>query len=194
MTDQIKVLYWNIHGISSKVTGEKHKDPRLTGIIAGYDVVCLSELHSDKKIYIPGFTAVEQKIRTKRHKGPKISGGIGVFIRRSIAKNFQVIPNNNEDSIWLKTTPQSGEPIRLGFYYCSPENSTSTFTETVGKEIERFMDDQTYIFGDFNARTRTDCESESEVDTDQTPGDTLPTDVTSHNPVFLILFRDRAFC
>ena len=56
MTDQIKVLYWNIHGISSKVTGEKHKDPRLTGIIAGYDVVCLSELHSDKKIrYISQF-------------------------------------------------------------------------------------------------------------------------------------------
>ena len=159
MTDQIKVLYWNIHGISSRVNGEKHKDPRFIEIISDYDVVCLSELHSDKEIYVPGFTSMKQKIRTKRHKGPKISGGIGVFIRRSIAKNFQVIPNKNEDSIWLRTTPKSEEPIRLGFYYCSPENSTSTFTETVGKEIEHFIDDQTYIFGDFNARTRTDCEN-----------------------------------
>ena len=43
-----------------------------------------------------------QKIREKFFKGPKIAGGLGVFVREEIDHLVQVVPNNNEDSIWIK--------------------------------------------------------------------------------------------
>ena len=102
----------------------------------------------------------KQKFRTKRHRGPKISGGIAVYVRQSIAKNFKVIPTKNVDSIWIEKTSQTGESMRMGFYYCSPEGGTVDFDKTVGGEIERLtIGDKTFIFGDFNARTRTDQEN-----------------------------------
>ena len=61
--------------------------------------------------------------------------------------------NTNEDSIWIKSKT---DPIHLGFYYCSPEKYDSNFSEIVGNEIETFSHKgSTYIFGDFNARTKT---------------------------------------
>ena len=140
MTESINILYWNIHGISSKVTGDKNSDTHFLEIISDYDVVCLSELHTNKTVSIPGFSLKKQKIRPKLHKGPKISGGIAVFLKQSISSNFQLIPNNNIDSIWIQSKETKGEhPLRLGFFYCSPENSiTSDFFKTVNGEIETF--------------------------------------------------------
>ena len=50
----------------------------------------------------------------------------------------------------------------MGFFYCSPENSSmqSTFFDTVNKEIQLYSNTHnTYIFGDFNARIQTLCEN-----------------------------------
>lgn len=89
MTRQhIKVLYWNIHGIYSRVIGEKNKDPDLLNILSQFDIVCISELHTDKNISIPGFMPKKQKFRTKKHKGPKIGGGIAVYVKQNIAKKL----------------------------------------------------------------------------------------------------------
>ena len=56
MTKQLlKILYWNIHGISSKLSGEKNKDPEFLKIANLFDIICLSELHTDKTVSIPGF-------------------------------------------------------------------------------------------------------------------------------------------
>ena len=100
---------------------------------------------------------VSQKFRNKKHRGPKIGGGIAVFIRHAISQNFKLIPNTNEDSIWIKSKTN---PIHLGFYYCSPDKHGSTFFETVNNEIENLSSKgNTFIFGDFNARTRTDPEN-----------------------------------
>ena len=72
----LKCLYWNMHGITSKITGDKSKDPKFLSIISKYDILCLSELHTQKEISIPGFRLKKQKFRPKLHKGPKIGGGI----------------------------------------------------------------------------------------------------------------------
>ena len=155
----IKVLYWNIHGIDSQVIGEKQKDPKFIEIVSQYDIVCISELHTAKDISIQGFSVKKQKFRVKTHKGPKISGGIAVYVKQNLAGNFQVIPNNNIDSIWIRTTPQTGEVIQLGFFYCSPENKKQNTWETTEKEIVRLTNGNTYLFGDFNARIRVECEN-----------------------------------
>ena len=155
----INVLYWNIHGIESRVVGEKQNDRTFLEIVSRYDVICISELHTNKDISIQGFTIKKQKFRQEKHKGPKISGGIAVYVKQNIADNFHVIPNNNTDSIWVKTTQQAGEVVQLGFFYCSPENKKQNVWETVDREIDRLNNDNTFIFGDFNARTKTESEN-----------------------------------
>ena len=48
----------------------------------------------------------------------------------------------------------------LGFFYCSPDRKGSNAFDTVTNEIEKFNNGKnTYIFGDFNARTKTICEN-----------------------------------
>ena len=53
--------------------------------------------------------------------------------------------------------------------------------ETVGKEIEHLTVDKTYIFGDFHARTRTECENVVYDKYDDDLG--IPTDI-QHIPQF----------
>ena len=152
----LKCLFWNMHGINSKILGEKNNDPTFLKIISSYDVLGLSELHTKKIISIPGFYLKKQKFRDEKHNGPKISGGIAVYIKQNIASNFRLMPNNNIDSIWLKTSLGANNETQLGFYYCSPDNGPSDVFGIVGEEIQNFNNaSNTYIFGDFNARTKT---------------------------------------
>ena len=141
-------------------------------MINNFDVIAISELHSKVNIQIPGFHLKKQKFRTKKHKGPKIGGGIAVYVKQDVASNFRLIPNDNVDSIWLKTSLGLGEnEVRLGFYYCSPEKKGSNSFEVVCEEIEKLNNGKnTYIFGDFNARTKTICENIVQDKMDETLG------------------------
>ncbi len=155
----LKCMYWNIHCISSTSIGKKYENPEFLNTISKYDIVCLSELHTHDLISIPGFVLKKQKIRKEKHKGPKISGGIAVFIKLDLANSFTIIPNHNIDSIWLKKKG-SNNPLHLAFYYCSPEKSQNKFFDTVNREIDNLSEQShTYIFGDFNARTKTCTEN-----------------------------------
>ncbi len=50
------------------------------------DIISLSELHTEEKdLFIPGYKLLKHKIRKKEHnKGPKISGGIAVFVKEAL--------------------------------------------------------------------------------------------------------------
>ena len=76
--------YWNIEGHNSKIVGNKFNDPEFLKMISESDIIGLGEIHADKEVSIPGFKSVKQKIREKNFKGPKISGGIGLFVKREI--------------------------------------------------------------------------------------------------------------
>ena len=71
----LKICYWNIHGWSSKIIGNKLADSEFLEKISDCDIVALSEIHSNKELSLPGFISLKQKIRKKLHGGPKISGG-----------------------------------------------------------------------------------------------------------------------
>ena len=135
-TSTLRCLYWNIHGISSRILGEKNEDPEFLKIISSSDIICISELHASKTISIPGFYLKKQKFRAKKHRGPKIGGGIAVYINQNLANNFRLIQNENDDSIWIRSLG-TDETI-LGFYYCSPDYGNSDFFEVVNSEIEKF--------------------------------------------------------
>ena len=155
---KLRCLYWNIHGISSKIIGDKNSNPEFLQNVSGYDVICLSELHTKDTISIPGFHLKKQKFRTKKNNSPKIGGGIAVYINQELGDSFRLIPNENIDSIWLRSK-ESDETV-LGFFYCSPEYGDSDFSEIVQDEIVKFSNNRnTFIFGDFNARTKNECEN-----------------------------------
>ena len=71
------------------------------------------------------------------------------------------MPTDNDDSIWLRTSLGCQDEARFGFYYCSPEGKeTSNFLEVIGNEIQNLCTTRNiYIFGDFNARTKSVVEN-----------------------------------
>ena len=78
-----------------------------------------------------------------------------MYVKQNLASNFRLMPNENIDSIWLKTSLGGNNETHLGFYYCSPDDGQTEVFEIAGKEIQNFSTSNTYIFGDFNARTKT---------------------------------------
>ena len=123
---KIKCAYWNINGHNSKIIGDKLSDAQFLERISDSDILGLAELHANEEVCVPGFNLIKQKIREKKFKGPKIAGGLAIFVKAEIEHLVQVIPNNNENSIWIKLGKSiSGEmeDIYIGTYYVSPPNS-----------------------------------------------------------------------
>ena len=79
--NSLTCTFWNIHGHKSQYVGNKLCDPDFVEILSSSDIVGLGELHAEEKVSIQGFINKKQKIRVKKSKGPKIAGGIGVFVR-----------------------------------------------------------------------------------------------------------------
>ena len=153
----IKCIYWNIHGVKSKIVGNKLVNQDFLDVVSQYDIIGLGELHAQEDIDIPGYHLIKQKNRNITHKGPKIAGGIAVLVKHDILDISNVEKNTNENSIWIsikQNRTMSTNKCYFGFYYCSPSKKDDTFFTSVNDEIESFQKrGQVYIYGDFNART-----------------------------------------
>ena len=55
-----------------------------------------------KNYYLFRDKCVKFKKREKNSRGYKVGGGIGVFVKKEMAHLVQAMPNENEDSIWIK--------------------------------------------------------------------------------------------
>ncbi len=131
--------YWNINGHRSKYLGDKLIDPEFIEIIHGCDIVGLGEIQAEGIVDIPGFKNIKQKFREKISLGPKIAGGLGVFIRDEISELVELVPNSCADSIWIKI---KAEDTYIGTYYVSPQYSKSRdidFFTTLNEEISHFQ-------------------------------------------------------
>ena len=93
---------------------------------------------------MPGYRLLKQKIRKKVHKGPKIGGGIAVFVREEMGDLARVVPNTNENSIWIQIKKESegGRDVFIGSYYVSPETKKSKHNlfDILNEEAKRFGD------------------------------------------------------
>ena len=119
--------FWNIHGHRSRYIGDKLSDPEFLNVLKGTDILGLGELHAEGTVNIPGFINIKQKNRKKEFKGPKIAGGIAVFVREEVKDLVQVLENENEDSIWIKIKKEKfggKNDIHIGTYYVSPEGNS----------------------------------------------------------------------
>ena len=156
----IKVAFWNIHGVKTTEVRNKLHDPEFLNKISRHDIIGLSELHTPDSVSLPGYTLIKQKIRNEKHKGPKVSGGVAVFARNHLVQIVQLMPNNNIDSIWikLKTSNHSSDNIFIGTYYVSPENQKNkndiSLFNILNEEVNKFKcKGSIFIMGDFNGRT-----------------------------------------
>ena len=155
----LKIGYWNIHGHTSKLIGDKMLDPEFLEAISGIDIIGIGEIHSQNEISIPGFVSIKQKIREKTTKGPKLAGGIGIFVRGEVSHLVKEIENKNPDSIWVKVKNgnKKGQELYLGTYYVSPDNKNNKkcdFLRNINEEIAHYnKKGQVMIQGDLNGRT-----------------------------------------
>lgn len=155
----LKICYWNIHGWSCTDFGNKLINPDFLKKNSGYDIVALAELHSAEEVSLPGFISIKQKIRKKIHKGPKIAGGVGVFVKKEIYDMIQFMPTSNPDSIWIrikKDFSNQKDDIYLGTFYVSPDRKKSKldFFSYLDDDVKNFQNKGIVLVqGDLNART-----------------------------------------
>ena len=158
----LDISFWNIHGYKSQYIGNKLIDPEFLELLEGRDIVGIGELHAKEEVSIPGFVNKKQKIRAKNFNGPKVAGGIAVFVREEIDHLVKVVENKNEDSIWIRIINENsdGEDVYLGTFYVSPENSNDRnrknydFFSAINEEVAIFSKKGLVLLqGDFNCRT-----------------------------------------
>ena len=139
--------------------GDKFLDVEFKNICNKHDIVAFAELHYETVACMNGFTLLKQKIRNKIHKGPKIAGGLAVFVKNEIYHLVVPMVNQNEDSIWIKFSKgisREKEDIFIGTCYISPSNNKTSHSslEFFFDEAKRFSDKgHVFMQGDFNART-----------------------------------------
>ena len=114
--------YWNINGHSSKYLGAKLLDKEFIDVVSKCDIIGLGEIQSERDVDIPGFKRIKQKIREKNSIGPKIAGGLGVFVREKFENLVELVPNSCDDLIWIRV---KNKGIYIGTYYVSPQYSKS---------------------------------------------------------------------
>ena len=134
------ILFWNIHGQKVKSIGNKFTDIEFLNICDKSDILGLAELHTSDKPSIEGFKLIKDKIRKKTHKGPKIAGGLALFVKKEIAHMVKYVANNCEDSIWVKLCKEAtGEPqdIFLGTCYISPQKRSYNKKRQGGEAIDK---------------------------------------------------------
>ena len=161
----LNIAYWNIHGHKSTCIGDKLCDPEFLNLVKEADVLGIGELHAESEVSVPGFINVKQKIRTKNFRGPKIAGGIAVFVREEVNHLVQVMENKNEDSIWIKVKKETfngKNDTLIGTYYVSPDHSSKKKNNKKSTDFLSAMLDEISFFskkgplllqGDFNSRT-----------------------------------------
>ena len=160
------IMYWNIHGQVTTTMGNKFTDIEFLDVCKGFDILGMAELHTNSKPNITGFKLIKDKIRNKTHKGPKIAGGIAVFARKEISHMVKYVPNNHEDSIWVKLCKEeTGETkdIYIGTCYISPpnRNKQANVSDENHLSLECFFKEakslnkkgEVIMQGDINART-----------------------------------------
>ena len=159
-TGPLNFCFCNIHGQTSKTIENKFNDVDFLQKVENSHIVGLAELHTVSAANLTGFERITHKIREKAHKGPKIDGGLSVFVKPEASHMVEAAPNNNKDCIWIKIKREkTGEDqdIYLGTVYLSPEKTNDDRNDSL---IEIFDEATNFkakgivlLQGDFNAHT-----------------------------------------
>ena len=180
----IQLSSWNIHGIKSKLLGNKLSDRDFLKEIINDDILSIVETHvhngNEEELNIPGFHCIKHKSRFKHKNSNKGSGGLAVFIKPSLLKYVLPINNTNENSIWIKIKKEIfgwTNDIFIGTVYLPPRKNSNDNSKKIFELFEEILTFQgkgeVVLQGDFNSRTNIDNDiiTPDEFDNSEIPND-----------------------
>ena len=92
MPPNISFSAWNIHGLASKVLGDKTKNKDFVDSANKKDFVFLNETWSNTEINVPGFKAfVSDTAVPITNKACRISGGITLLVKTKFEKYVTIV-------------------------------------------------------------------------------------------------------
>ena len=134
-------------------------------MINDYDLFCVTEtkLDSHDIVTLQGYTFISQP---RRQNVLRRSGGIGFFVKDSIAHHISVIDSESDYILWIKLSKSfcnTEDDLIFGIVYLPPTDSRFNNPEELDLfeiEITSMSISHKYIFllGDFNARTQSEKE------------------------------------
>jgi hypothetical protein len=92
MPPNISFSAWNIHGLASKVLGDKTKNKDFVDSAIKNDFLFLNETWSNTEINVPGFKAfVSDTAVPITNKACRISGGITLLVKTKFEKYVTIV-------------------------------------------------------------------------------------------------------
>ena len=167
---EIGICSFNVHGIFQNINNFRYNKlayPYLQNLFEKYKIVGLLETHHEQKdidlLYFDGFHC-HSKCRPKsKKKGNKPSGGLAVYIHKSIKPGVKFLSRPGSETIWIKLDCDFfslKSDIYCSFVYAAPSNSPYLrrleidIFENLATETSEFAGQGSLcLLGDFNSRT-----------------------------------------
>ena len=156
VTKQLTISSWNVHGL-----GDKLNDPQFLEHLTS-DIIILIETWkgATEEFIIPGYNVIS-KVRKKRKKARRYSGGIIVSIKKQYFKGITYLQHatNSQNRMWLKLDKYFfglQEDIYICALYIPPLASTHYDNDLISIENESCSfanKGKIILIGDFNSRT-----------------------------------------
>ena len=154
----LNILVWNINGLS-----QSKLDKRIAGsMLLKYDIILLCETWAaeDADFVLNGYTYHNYPRRYKHRSAKRHSGGIALFIRKTIQDGVTLGNYTNDTIAWVvlkKSFFRFPRDIYLACIYIVPEGSTNSTHDAFDLIFEQIIKipngNDVILCGDYNART-----------------------------------------
>ena len=164
LVHNLKLCFWNIGGIKSKIF-DKSKDPNFLSEIKDFDIVFLAETHVgyEDNISFPDFRYFP--ICREKSKNGRHFGGLGILYKPYLKPGIKILPISNLNYHWIilkKSFFHTEDDIYICVVYNPPTNSPisialeqndSSVLKQLSDDITKYSGKGSLMFcGDFNAR------------------------------------------
>ena len=170
---QIRIAAWNINGFSKRINNVKYsklEDENVLKTVQDFDIFCLLETHHTAEqvgsLHIDQFknhSICRPKPKNARRYKP--SGGLSLYIRKTMVAGVVILPEPGTESIFIKLRKQFfglENDVIVCFSYCVPTSSAvlnrdfmpEDLFEDLGTKLSKYeRQGDLILMGDLNSRT-----------------------------------------
>ena len=96
----LRIGCWNINGFNSKSLGNKFQQSEVLDIVNKHDIFGIVETHTISNSDLGFRHYVKHR---ENSKGKRNSGGIAVYIRKTIIGGTSFVTTRNKNILWIKS-------------------------------------------------------------------------------------------